>query len=104
MPTDPIQILQPALLAALRNNPRHPIRLALEENDVYRWKPVCPLRMYECSGDMDVDPANAQVALASFQALGAAQVQLIDPLPGADHTTCAEPSLLAAKSWFDSLR
>jgi hypothetical protein len=104
MPADPTQILQPALLAALRNNPRHPIRLALEENDVYRWKPVSALRMYQCSGDMDVDPANAQVALAFFQALGAAQVQSIDPLPGADHTACAVPSLLAAKNWFDSLR
>ena len=104
MPANPMQILQPGFLAALRNNPRHPLRLALQENDVYRWKPVSPLRLYQCSGDMDVDPANAQVALAFFQAAGATQVELIDPLPGADHDACAEPSLLAAKSWFDSLR
>jgi len=104
MPADPIQILQPAFLAALRSQPRHPLRLALQENDLYRWKPVSPLRLYQCSGDLDVDPLNAQVALASFQAQGATQVQLLDPLPGGDHTTCAQPSLLAAKTWFDSLR
>jgi hypothetical protein len=104
MPTNPVAILDPAFLAALRANPRHPLRLALAENDVYRWKPLGPVQMYQCSGDTDVDPANAQVALAFFQAAGATQVQLLDPLPGADHTTCAVPSLLAAKTWFDSLR
>ena len=104
MPTNPVQVLDPAYLSAFANNPRHPLRLALQENDVYRWKPVSPLRLYQCSGDLDVDPANAQVALSYFQAVGATQVQFFDPQPGADHTTCAQPSLLAAKSWFDSLR
>lgn len=104
MPADPIQILKPDFLAAFRANPRHSLRLALQDNDLYRWKPLAPLHLYQCSGDMDVDPANAQVALASFQALGATQVQLLDPLPGADHTTCAQPSLFSAKSWFDSLK
>jgi pimeloyl-ACP methyl ester carboxylesterase len=104
MPANPIQILDPAYQAAFSANPRHPLRLALQENDVYRWQPVTPMRLYQCSGDLDVDPANAQVALAWFQAHGATQVQFFDPLPGANHTACAQPSLLAAKSWFDSLR
>jgi hypothetical protein len=71
---------------------------------LYRWKPRAPLRLYHCSGDLDVDPANSQVALASFHALGATQVELIDPQPGADHSGCAQPSLLQAKAWFDSLK
>ncbi|MGA2865148.1 MAG: lipase family protein [Verrucomicrobiota bacterium] len=104
MPADPTQILKPDYLAAFRAQPRHPLRLALEENDLYRWKPRAPLRLYHCSGDLDVDPANSQVALASFHALGATQVELIDPQPGADHSGCAQPSLLQAKAWFDSLK
>ena len=104
MPTNAVQVLQTNFLAAFRSNPRHPFRLALQENDVYLWKPVAPMRLYQCSGDMDVDPANSQIALASFQALGDTQVQFFDPLPGADHDTCAQPSLLLAKTWFDSLR
>jgi len=104
MPANPTQIFQTNFLAAFKANPRHPFRLALEENDLYHWKPVAPMRLYQCSGDTDVDPANSQIALASFQAQGDTQVQFFDPIPGADHDTCAQPSLLLAKTWFDSLR
>jgi hypothetical protein len=104
MPANAVQILQTNFLAAFRSNPRHPFRLALQENDLYRWKPVAPMRLYQCSGDMDVDPANSQIALDSFQALGDTQVQFFDPLPGAGHDACAQPSLSLAKAWFDSLR
>jgi hypothetical protein len=44
------------------------------------------------------------VALATFHAMGATQVQLIDPVPTADHNGCSQPSLYLAKQWFDSLR
>ena len=104
LPRDPVQVLKPVFLDAFRSNPRHPLRLALQENDLYRWRPRSPLRLYHCAGDQDVIIANSQVALASFQALGATQVQLIDPIPTADHSGCSEPSLLLAKEWFDSLR
>jgi hypothetical protein len=86
MPGDPVQILKSEVLAGFRNNPRHPLRLALQDNDVYRWLPRAPLRLYHCQADMDVIIANSEVALASFQALGDAQVQLIDPLRTADHS------------------
>jgi pimeloyl-ACP methyl ester carboxylesterase len=104
MPADPTQILKPEYLAAFKTDPRHPLRLALQENDLYLWKPIAPMRMYHCAADRDVLIANSQVALASFQSLGATQVQLIDPAPTDDHSSCAQPSLLAAKAWFDSLK
>jgi hypothetical protein len=44
------------------------------------------------------------VATNNFWALGATQVRLIDPQPGADHSSCAIPSLEAAKAWFDTLK
>ena len=101
---DPVNILKPEYLAAFRNDPRHPLRLALEENDLDRWRPRAPLHLYHCAADQDVIIANSEVALASFHALGATQVQLIDPDPTADHAGCSEPSLNLAKQWFDSLR
>jgi hypothetical protein len=104
MPADPLQILKPQYLAEFRANPRHPLRLALFDNDLYRWRPRSPMRMYHCAADQDVIIANSQVAFASFQALGAIQVQLIDPVPSADHSGCSQPSLTLAKAWFDSLR
>jgi len=104
LPPDPNAILKPQYLADFRANPRHPLRLALADNDLYRWRPRAPLRLYHCAADQDVIFANSQVAFASFQSRGATQVVLIDPLPTADHAGCSEPSLSLAKIWFDSLR
>lgn len=104
MPADPLQILKPQYLAQFRSNPRHPLRLALQDNDVYGWLPRVAMRLYHCAADEDVIIANSQVALAFFQSHGATQVQLIDPAPLADHNGCSEPSLLQVKAWFDSLR
>jgi dienelactone hydrolase len=104
MPSDPVQILKPEILASLRQNPNHPFRQALRDNDVYDWRPQCLLRLHHCSGDQDVVYTNSEVALARFHALGATQVELTNTVPGASHGDCAFPSLEAAKVWFDSLR
>ena len=106
MPGNPADILKPEYLEAFKSDPRHPLRLALEENDVYAWKPRSPLRLYHCAGDQDVVIANSQVAYAFFQSVGATQVQLIDPspAPSTGHGDCVEPSLADALDWFDSLR
>ncbi len=97
-------ILVPAVHSALTNDPGSPLYQALRDNDLYRWKPVAPMRLYHCSGDQDVLPANSQVAYSNFVAQGATQVQLIDPMPGADHSGCVLPALTAAKAWFDTLK
>jgi hypothetical protein len=104
MPARPVDILKPQYLAAFLASTNQPFRLALQDNDLYRWKPRSPLHMYHCMGDRDVLIGNSQVALASFLQRGASQVQLIDPKPSADHGGCALPSLLKAKEWFDTLR
>ena len=97
-------ILVPVVLSSLTNDPGSPLYQALRDNDLYRWKPVAPVRLYHCSGDQDVLPANSQVAYSNFVAQGASQVQLIDPMPGADHSGCVIPALTAAKAWFDTLK
>jgi pimeloyl-ACP methyl ester carboxylesterase len=105
LPTCNLSTIVPAeVLASLQHDANSPLRQALRENDLYQWKPIAPMRMYHCSGDADVLYANSQVAYSNFLAQGAAQVQLIDPQPGADHGGCVIPSLSAAKAWFDSLK
>ena len=103
MPADVRQVLKPALLADLQTNPNALLRIALRDNDLYRWTPRAPVRLYQCSGDQDVIFANAQVAFESFRSRGA-QVELINPVPGGTHADCVLPSLLGAKAWFDSLK
>ena len=104
MPSDPLLVLKPEVLAAFRANSNHPLRVALRDNDPYQWTPRSPLRLYHCAADQDVIIANSQVAYASFQSRGATQVLINDPLPSGDHSACVQPSLTLAKTWFDSLR
>ncbi|HVV70016.1 MAG TPA: lipase family protein, partial [Verrucomicrobiae bacterium] len=100
----PSDVLKPEFLSAFRLNPRHPLRLALQDNDLYRWTPRSSLRLFHCAADQDVLLANAEVAVEAFQQAGANQVQLIDPLPTGDHSSCVLPSFVQVKEWFDSLR
>jgi len=100
----PTNILKPDVLSAFKSNPNHPLRFALQDNDVYDWTPRAPMQMYHCHADQDVLFANSQVAYDSFIAHGATQVRLIDPSPSSTHGTCAPFALLQAKGWFDSLK
>lgn len=102
--TNIVAILKPEVLADFKTNPRNALRLALQDNDVYLWRPRSPMRMYHCPADQDVVIANSQVAFDNFQALGATNVSFIQPFANGDHGTCALPSLLQAKQWFDSLK
>ncbi len=104
MPADPTRILKQEYLAAFRSQPDHPLRLALRDNDLHRWTPKAPMRLYHCRADSDVIIRNSQAARDSFRGRGATQVELIDPDPSADHDACSIPSLLLAKTWFDSFR
>lgn len=100
----PLQVFRPEFLNAFRNDPNHPLRLALKDNDLYDWTPRAPMRLYHCDGDQDVLFVNSLVAYDSFVERGATQIQLIDPYPTATHGDCAPIALLGAKFlWFDTL-
>ncbi len=104
VPAQPKTMFQPAFLSSLQNDPANFFRAALADNDVYTWTPQSPTRLFHCLGDRDVLYTNSQVALEYFHAHGATQVELIDPLPSADHGGGVLPCLIAAKTWFDSLK
>lgn len=100
----PTRVLKREFLDAFKDNPNHPLRIALRENDLIDWTPVAPMQLYHCGADQDVLYANSQSAYDSFIRRGATQVKLLNPLPMADHGACAPFALLAAKLvWFDSL-
>jgi pimeloyl-ACP methyl ester carboxylesterase len=101
MPAVTTQILKPEVLAAFQNNPQHPLRLALRDNDVYQWTPLAPMRLYHCSGDQDVVFTNSVVATNSFFSRGVV-VPLVNTDPAASHGDCAIPSFLLAQAWFGS--
>lgn len=91
----------PDFLTALRSSDFHPVKAALVNNDVYRWKPVSATRLYHCMDDDNVPYANATVAIGYFTAVGA-EVEL-ETLHFSSHSDCAVPALISGISWFDSL-
>jgi len=106
LPSNPLDALQPEYQAAFRNQPDHPLRLALRDNDVIDWKPLAPLRLYHCHADEVVLYTNAVVTRNSFHTRGATHVQLVDPDPNFsyDHGDGFWPCMQSAKKWFDSLK
>jgi pimeloyl-ACP methyl ester carboxylesterase len=105
MPTIPALIFKPEYLLAVKHNPNHPLRQALQANDLLDWAPQAPTQLYHCAADELVPVANSQVALNAFQLNGAPDVSLIDPSPTSGHSgNCITRGLVDAKLWFDTLR
>lgn len=105
LPARPADALKPEVLEAFRTDPEHPIRVALRENDLHRgWVPQSRTRFFHCPGDLDVLPANTQVAYEAFVAAGASRVELQAGLPNVNHQDCVVPALLGTKLWFDALK
>ncbi|MBX7242637.1 MAG: lipase family protein [Bacteroidia bacterium] len=104
MPAIPNEILAPEVLQDFRTNLAHPFRKALIDNDLIDWKPVTPMQMCACTGDMHVSYQNALVAYYSFVNKGSSSVVYPTIIEGSDHQSCAFPALLASKAFFENYR
>jgi hypothetical protein len=94
------QVMRPEYLAAVKNDPNHPLRVALRDNDTCKGcLPKAPMRLWHCSGDHDVLYQNSLVAVEEFRKMGL-EVTLTDPVPGGDHGDGVLPSLIQAFQWF----
>jgi pimeloyl-ACP methyl ester carboxylesterase len=103
LPPSPRELLDADLLQALEVPEPHPLKTALRENDVYRWVPQAPMRLYHCADDRDVPYANSLVAYSYFVEHHAQNVELVSFGLG-DHATCVVPVVLSVLQWFDSLK
>lgn len=103
MTQQPNLILQPDLLEIIKNGDAHPMRDALEAQDLTDWAPDFPVRMYHCEGDMTVLYGNAEVAQEAFEANGSTTTEVVSVGAGLNHVDCALPTLLDSKGWLDDL-
>lgn len=100
----PREFLQPAFLDQLENDPDHPFRVALRENDVYDWKPSASLRMYHCDADQTIPKTLSEKALDAFFDNGSSSAELIDPIPVLDHQECDAISFTSGMTWIETER
>ncbi|MBH49203.1 MAG: hypothetical protein CMG69_00405 [Candidatus Marinimicrobia bacterium] len=100
MPEIPINIVLPEVIEAVSTNMNHPLRVALEENDVYLWAPQSPVALLHSTQDELVPVENTLNAYEYFINNGAENVEMyVDDLGG--HGDAAGVLLLAAAAWIE---
>jgi len=103
--TDIATLFQGQFLTDFRGSGAVVLKSRIQENNLYNWTPAVAMRLIHCKGDDIVGFKNSLTAFGNFSTNGAKRfVQLVDPNPAGTHATCAGPAVLAAKSWFDTLR
>ncbi len=94
-------MLQQGIIEELTNNPDHPFNIAAQDNDVYQWVPLSPMKMYYCTEDEQVFYQNALVAEEWMNANGATSV--VTSNGGAlDHGDCAGPAIIGGMLWMQT--
>ncbi|MFN8310327.1 MAG: lipase family protein [Chitinophagales bacterium] len=101
-PNVPKHLFKPEVFDSFLVNQNHFFRVALRENDVYNWKPNCPVRVYFCRKDSYVPCKNAAVLYQHFMANGCTQCDTLDVDPHLDHTACAQNAIFLMKFYFDA--
>jgi acetyl esterase/lipase len=96
------RMFQDSIIDAITSQPKHPINVALNDNDVYNWAPSAPTRLYYCGSDEQVPNENSIVAEATMQGLGALDVQAINLNPALSHGGCVFPAITASIAFFKS--
>ena len=99
----PSFIFQDSVVNNIKNNPNHPVRLALKDNDTYDWVPKAPTRILYCKADEQVGYTNAIFADSVMRARGAQNIFIKDLNSSFGHGQCVEPALLNSVLFFKSL-
>lgn len=99
----PSFIFQDSVVVNIKNNPNHPVRLALKANDTYDWAPKAPTRILYCKSDEQVIYTNAIFADSVMRARGAQNIFIKDLNSSFSHGQCVEPALLNSVLFFKSL-
>jgi hypothetical protein len=97
MPDIPITIMIPDSITTFEENENHPLRLALQENNLYDWTPQSTMHIIHGLADELVPFENSQLAYDTFIANGAEDVTLT-PIPESfgGHQDAAPFALLGA--------
>ncbi|MBX9766917.1 MAG: lipase family protein [Bdellovibrionales bacterium] len=103
LPKEPKDILQPAFMAGVQNDPSHPFRKLLALNDVDNWKARAPIRLFHGAADADVPFTNSEVAARQMTALGS-KIDVVNVGQHLDHHTAILPAFIGTRIWFDQIR
>jgi hypothetical protein len=100
------RLIRDEVMADIRSNPNHKLNQILKENDLFRWKPESPTRIFYCKADDQVPYLNSVVARDSMYARGTSNtlLQVADINSNANHSTCFTPALTNTLLFFLSFQ
>ena len=97
MPSIPMNIMIEDSIASFQNNVNHPLKIALENNNLWNWNPVAPIYLFHGIGDELVPFENSQLAYNQFIENGIENVHLeLIPETYGGHQDVAPWALLGA--------
>ncbi|MGB1205598.1 MAG: T9SS type A sorting domain-containing protein [Chitinophagales bacterium] len=103
LPSRPIDMLLPDVVAEYETDPNHPLRVALADNDLYDWTPQAPVLLLGCGGDEQVKFENSIVCYDKFVENGVEDVEVVN-FGNFLHNDCVPFCLIAGKQHFDKHR
>jgi len=103
LPSTPIDMLLPEVIAEYQTDPTHPLKVALQDNDLYDWTPQAPVLLLGCGGDEQVKFENATVCYDKFVENGVENVGIVN-FGNFSHNDCVPFCLIAGKQHFDEFR
>lgn len=99
LPSNPVDLLEPAFLKDVLTNPQSPFMAALRKNDLLDWKPLAPVMLIHGSVDIEVPKSNTVKAEKAFRAVGA-DVHTVW-IEGKDHGGAAPQAFTESIKWFN---
>lgn len=99
----PREMFKTAFLQDFESNPSHPIRRAMQDNNVHDVKTDIPIKICHCASDEVITVENAKVAVKEMRKKGV-DVEWIDPSPSSKHRVCSFYNMKYAHNWFAQLR
>ena len=101
-PIVPKTIFKQSQIDSFINDSNYFFRVALRENDSYKFVPTAPTYMMYCRGDSRVPFQNAVTAIEYFNSNGCQNCDTLDVNPALDHTDCAQFAVLNVKQFFET--
>lgn len=97
MPEIPITIMKPDSILSFQNIPNHPLRVELQNNDLFDWTPIATMYIIHGAADELVPIENAEIAYETFIENGSENVHMeILPENLGGHQDAAPFALLGA--------
>lgn len=94
------RMIKDSIYNVIKNNPNHPANIILKENDLFRWAPKSPTRIFYCMADDQVPFMNSVIARDSMNARGASNLIVVDVNSTANHGGCVAPALTQTLFFF----